>query len=98
MPKLSDLQALTDLNRVDFLRTDLGVCFTFVDLAKTEREIGDLAAAHRALQNAERGYTVVLRISADVKNIEQKYEIEQKLTELRARLDSEQNRLNAPSA
>jgi hypothetical protein len=95
LPKLSDLQAATDLNRVDFLRTDLDLCFTFADLAKTEREIGDRAAATRILEKAETGYATILRISADVKKADQKHEIAQKLAELRARLDGERYCLDA---
>ena len=95
LPKLSDLQAATDQNRLDFLRADLGICFTFADLAKTEREIGDRAAAARILDKAEAGYATILRISADVKTAEQKCEIAQKVAELRARLDGERYCLNA---
>jgi hypothetical protein len=96
--KLSGLQAATDQSRVDFLRTDLGLCFTFADLAKTEREIGDRAAAQRVLEKAETGYATIARMLAHVENADQKHEIEQKLTELRTRLDGEQHCLNASPA
>lgn len=98
LPKLPDLQAATDQSRVDFLQTDLGLCFTFADLAKTEREIGDRAAAHRVLEKAETGYATILRMSADLQNPDQKKDIEQKLANLRAKLDDEQHCLNPPPA
>ena len=43
--KLSDLQAATEQNRDNFLKTDLALCFTFADLVKTECEMGDWEAA-----------------------------------------------------
>jgi hypothetical protein len=94
LPNFSDMQAATDQNRIDFLRTDLGLCFTFADLAKTEREFGDRAAAHRVLEKAETGYSTILRMLADVENAEQKYEFEQRLIELRAKLDGEKLCIN----
>ena len=93
LPEWAELRAATSQSRIDFLRTDLGLCFTFADLAKTEREIGDRAAAHRVLEKAEIGYGTILRMSADVDNADQKHEIVQKLTELRAKLDGEQHLL-----
>jgi len=90
LTNLSDLQAATNQNRIDFLQTDLGLCFTFADLAKTEREIGDRDAAHRILEKAETGCAAIARFLADVENPDEKNEITQKLLELRARLDAEQ--------
>jgi len=98
LPKLSDLQAATDQCRVDFLQADLDLCSTFVDRARTEREMGDRTAAHRGLEKAETGYATILRMSADVQNPGQKNDIEQKLADLRAKLDDEQHFLNAPPA
>jgi hypothetical protein len=92
------LQAAIERSRVDFLRTNLDLWGTFVDLAKTEREIGDRAAAHRVLEKAETGYATVLRMSADVQNPDQKNDIEQRLADLRSKLDDERHCLNAPPA
>ena len=91
LPNLSDLEAATNRNRLDFLQSDLELCFTFADVAKTERQIGDRDAARRVLEKAETGYATIARFLADVENAGQKYEIAQKLAELRARLDTEQD-------
>jgi hypothetical protein len=97
LTNLSDLEAATNRNLIDFLQTDLGLCFTFTDLAKTERHIGDQDAARRVLEKAEAGYATIARFLADVKDANQKSEIAQKLAELRARLDAEQDCLERPS-
>ena len=90
LTKLSDLHAATEKSRVDFLLTDLGLCSTFVDLVKTEREMGDREAANRILKKAETAYATMARMLPDVENADQKHEFNQKLTKLRARLDHEQ--------
>jgi len=94
LPDLPDLRLATDQSRVDFLQTDLELCFTFADLAKTERGIGDLDAAHRLLEKAELGYVTMAGILPAVESAGQKIEIQEKLTELRGRLDREQQCLN----
>ena len=95
LTNLSDLQAAANRNRLDFLQTELGLCFTFVDLAKTERRIGDRDAASRLLDKAETGYATIARFLLDVENPDQKSELAQKLAELRSRLDTEQDCFNA---
>jgi hypothetical protein len=87
----SDLKAATDRNRLDLLQTDLGLCFTFVDVAKTELRMGNRDAALHGLEKAETGYSTIVRFLADVEPGQQKLEIAQKLGELRARLDTEKD-------
>src|SRR5689334_14792227 len=94
----SDLQAATNRTRLDLLQTDLGLCFAFVDVAKTERQMGNRDAARHALEKAETGYATMARFLADVEHGEQKLEIAQKLGELRARLDTEHDCLDTPGA
>jgi hypothetical protein len=48
------------------------------------------------LEKAEAGYATIARFLAEVENADQKYEIAQKLAELRARLDTEQDCLKRP--
>jgi hypothetical protein len=93
LPDLEKLSAQTDRARLEFLEWDLRLCGTFADVAKTEREFGDRPAAHRALEKAEIGYSTLLRLSAYLRNIDRKLEIEQRLAELRTRLDGENNLL-----
>ncbi len=92
MDELTDpvaLQAATQQSRYDFLQNDLALCLTFLDLMKTERELGDMKAAQRLFGLAEQGYATITRFLPGVQNPEQRNEIEQKLTDLRARLDVE---------
>jgi hypothetical protein len=95
---LSELRALraeTEENRIDFLRTDLALCFTFIDLAKTEIETGDRDTAMRVCAKAEDGYATIARFVPEVNNPEHRNHITQRLEELRAVLDLLQQRLQA---
>ena len=98
---MSDLQSLCELrikteeNRIDFLRTDLALCITFTDLAKTEITIGDRDAALMVCAKAEAGYVTISHFLPDVNNPEHRKEITQTLKELRAVLDLLQKRLHA---
>jgi hypothetical protein len=85
---LSDPKAASERNLVDFIRTDLALCFTFAHLAETELRMQDREAAQRILEKAEIGYDTIARFLPDVPNAEQKYEIGRKLTALRARIDT----------
>ncbi len=89
LPDLEKLYAQTDQDRLKFLEWDLALCTTFANIAETERQFGDRPAAHRALEKAEIGYSSLLRLSAFLRNVDRKLEIEQRLVELRAKLDSE---------
>jgi hypothetical protein len=60
LKSISDLEAATNQSRVDFLQTDLALCFTFADLAKTEYQSGDRDAARSILEKAEIGYATDL--------------------------------------
>src|SRR6476469_1586792 len=92
---LPDLRAKTEENTIDFLRTDLALCFTFTDLAKTEIAIGDRDGALSLCAKAEDGYATIARFVPVVNNPEQRNEITQSLAELRAVLDVLQQRLHA---
>jgi hypothetical protein len=94
LTKLSDLHAATEQHRVDFLQTDLALCFTFADLVQTECGMADWEAAQSVLEKAETGYATIARFLPEVKNADQRFEIAQKLAELRARLDSERRRFD----
>ena len=86
---LSDLFEATQQRRIDFLHTDMELLSTFVDLAKTEREIGSLDATNRLLEKAQAGYSTVLRLLTLVENAEERDKLASKFAELRAKLDSE---------
>jgi|SRR5581483_252154 hypothetical protein len=91
LKSISDLEAATNQSRVDFLQTDLALCFTFADLAKTEYQSGDRDAARSILEKAEIGYATIAGFLGDVENPDQKSEIAKKLAELHAGLDKEQD-------
>ena len=46
-------------NRIDFLQTDLALCFILADLARIELGSGQRKAAQQALAKAETGYATV---------------------------------------
>ena len=86
-PNLQELHAQAQRNRLDFLKTDLAICFTFADLVVTELQMGDLETAQRVKEKAERGYDTIERLLIDLDAGVEKDAIQQSLTELRARLD-----------
>src|SRR4051794_15843777 len=94
LPSRSELQARTEENRMNFLRTDLALCFTFADVAKTEIATGDREGAMTACAKAEDGYGTIARFALDVTDTEHRNEIRQKLAELRVVLDALQQRLH----
>ena len=98
LTNLSDLKATTDQTRLDFLQTELALCFTFADLAKTKRQIGHRDAARGVLEKAETGYATIARFLADLKNPDQQNQVAQKLADLRARLDTEQDCLKTSAS
>lgn len=91
---LSDLHAETQRNRSDFLQTEVALCFTFVELATTELQMSDLAAAKGVLAKAEEAYATIDRFLPRVDGGPEKEAIERKLVELRAKLDSLQQKIN----
>jgi hypothetical protein len=78
--------------RVQFLRTDLSLCFTMVSLARTERQIGHVENAERSVADAEKGYATVLKFVSDPRHAkdmpaEVLEELRTGLEQLRAALD-----------
>ena len=83
------LRALTEQSRVDFIRTDLGVCMTFATVAETAYRMGHRKHAERTLAKAEKGYSDMLRFFAlaRVMTPEVQSELKSKFKHLRERLD-----------
>lgn len=90
---MDELEAAAERVLVDFLRTDLSLCFTFADLIKTELSLGDEEAARLVVEKAEAGYANITRFLPKVENVDERQEIALRLAELRARLDDEWRRL-----
>ena len=89
----SELHAQAEQNRLNFLLTDLALCFTFADLVRTELGLGDREAAQRVLAKAEDGYATIARFLPKVEDAEQQEEIKRKLNDLRTTLDGIQHEL-----
>ncbi len=90
--ELERLRTESDRNRLDFLRTDLGACFTLVELAVTEYHNGHREASRQSALHAEDGYATVSRYLSDERHAkhisrEQREELESGLAQLRAKLD-----------
>jgi hypothetical protein len=84
---LAEIHAQAQRNRIDFLKTDLELCFTFADLLDTELQMGDRDAAQRLRENAEHGHDTVAYLLLGVDEGSEKDVIQQRLNQLRARLD-----------
>jgi hypothetical protein len=73
--------------RYAFLTTDLEVCATFSKIVETELAAGKPDAAQRVLESAEAGYATIRRLYPRLENADERKEIEEKLNQLRWRLD-----------
>ena len=75
--------------RVDFIRTDLGVCMTFATVAETAYSMGHREHAERTLASAEKGYSDMLRYFSQATGltVEVEKEVQSKFLQLRERLD-----------
>jgi hypothetical protein len=88
---VAGLHAQARQHRIDFLKTDLDLCFTFCDLLETRLGMGDVQAAHDLKQKAERKYDTIARLLMRVEEGLEKDQIQQRLNELRALLDEFQS-------
>jgi hypothetical protein len=91
--EMSELYAETERIYLDFLPTDLALCFTFANLLRIELEMGDWDAVRRLLTKAEKAQFDITRFLATVVDADRRNEVTQKLNELRAALDSVRHRL-----
>ena len=88
----SALRAKLDQNRATFLKTDLALCSTFVELAATRLKTGNRRSAEQAIVNAEKAHITLSQFLADPKHnrhltADQIQEFTEKLNRLRAKLD-----------
>jgi uncharacterized coiled-coil DUF342 family protein len=76
-------------SRLDFIRTDLGVCFTFATVAETAYNMGHREHAERTIASAEKGYSDMLRYFSQTTGLtaEVERELWSKFKQLRERLD-----------
>ena len=86
------LQADSDLNRVNFLKTELALCLTFSTIAARSYETGNRESAERSMANSEKAYETVVRFLADSKHskhltAEEIQDLTAELERLREKLD-----------
>ena len=81
-------------SRLDFIRTDLGVCLTLATVAETAYSMGHREHANRSLASAEKGYSDMRRYFSQAKGMTAAVESElwSKFQQLRDRLDGLQQR------
>jgi hypothetical protein len=88
LPDLSELRIRGEEERFQFLQTDLDLCLTFVEVAKTELLMNDREGVQSALDKAETGYATIERLLGRLEKVEHQTEIERKLNHLRTVLDA----------
>jgi nitrogenase subunit NifH len=82
--------------RYAFLTTDLEVCATFSKMVETELVAEKLDAAQRILEKAEVAYATIRRLYPKLENADERKEIEEKLNQIRWRLDVLDRKLHNP--
>jgi hypothetical protein len=87
--KWTNLRAETEQARLDFIRTDLGLCLTFATVAEPAYSMGHREHAERTIAEAEKGYSDMLRYFSQSKGMtaEVESELQSKFQHLRERLD-----------
>jgi hypothetical protein len=95
-----ELKARIDRWRMEFLRVELSLSFTLVDLARTYYKMYKTELAERNFMNAEKGYSTLLRFLSDPKHSEHlPIDVQQELTtgmqRLRKTLDGLKNEQSA---
>jgi hypothetical protein len=96
MSPLSDLsaslQAQSDYNRVDFLTTELALCFTFAAIAVRKYAAGNRESAETSLAHAEKSYETAIHYLSDPKHskhltVEEAHATTTELKRIRERLN-----------
>ena len=85
------LQAESDRHRLDLIKTELALCFTFSTIAARTYE-GNQESAERSMTNAERAYETVLQILSDPKH--SKHLTEETIQDVTAELKRLRDRLD----
>ena len=85
-------QADVDRHRVEFMKSELTLCFTFSSIAARRYESGDQESATKSMANAEKAYETVIQFLSDPKHskhltAEESQDITIELERLRDRLD-----------
>jgi len=65
IPSNSKPQTESDQHAVDFLKSELALCFTFSIVAATKYEAGNRKSAERSIAHAEEAYSTVFQFLSD---------------------------------
>jgi hypothetical protein len=87
LPPLEDLNEHSETIQFESLQIGLELCQSFIELAKTEHQIGDPSGVLQARSKAETRYESVSRLMANLKDPVLRQKIQIKLDELRVSLD-----------
>ncbi len=82
--------------RYQFLRTELRTCITALEMAKYELSVGNSPVAEREVVAIEKGIRTIQRFLPEV-SAEQRTELQARLADVKAMLDSLKVELNTPS-
>jgi len=88
----ANLQAESDRHRLNLIKTELALCFTFSTIAARKYETGNRQTAAKSMANAEKAYETVIQFLSDPKHSkhltgEERQGITAELERLRERLD-----------
>ena len=91
-PTMNIRSAEVDRHRVEFMKSELTLCFTFSTIAARRYESGDQESATKSTANAEKAYETVIQFLSDPKHskhltAEESQDITIELERLRDRLD-----------
>jgi hypothetical protein len=92
-PSSSDANLKDEANRhrLDFITSELALCFTFSSIAVRKYEIGNCEAAEKFMAYAEEAYETVIQFLSDPKQLEH---LAGKEIAMRAELDRLRERLD----
>ena len=82
--------------RYQFLRTELRTCITALEMAKYELSVGNFPVAEREVVSIEKGIRTIQRFLPEV-SAEQRTELQARLADVKAMLDSLKAELSTPS-
>jgi hypothetical protein len=90
--RFAKLREESDCHRLDLIKTELALCFTFSNIAARKYETGSQESASKSMANAEKAYETVIQLLSDPKHSrrltgEESQDITAELERLRERLD-----------
>jgi hypothetical protein len=86
--KPPELDTEKQTTQVNFLRSDLALCSTLAELAKTKLRVGDREDAQRILEKADKIYAPIEQLLTHIASTQVRDELTKELKDRRATLDS----------